>query len=232
MSRVVSLVPSVTESLLRWGVAPVAVTRFCEAPGIPTVGGTKNPDVAAIVALQPDVVIMDKEENRAVDADSLTSAGVQVTVTAVRSIDDVPAALAVIAGAAGLTAVPEPPPRAPVPLPGRRLSVFVPIWRRPWMTVGGSTYGSTLLSAAALDNIFASSADPYPTIDLAEACARRPDVVLAPSEPYEFKEKHRAELEEVAPVVFVEGRDLFWWGTRSPAALDRLREMAGGLAGE
>ncbi len=99
------------------------------------------------------------------------------------------------------------------------------------MTVGAATYGSSLLSSAGFDNIFASEPYPYPTVDLDAAAARRPDRVLAPSEPYEFKERHRAELERVAPVVFVDGRDLFWWGSRSPAALGRLREMAGALAG-
>ena len=67
--RVVSLVPSVTETLLAWDVVPVAVTRFCEAPGVLTVGGTKNPDLAAIQALSPDLVVMDKEENRLGDAE-------------------------------------------------------------------------------------------------------------------------------------------------------------------
>ena len=230
MTRVVSLVPSVTETLLEWGVTPVAVTRFCEAPGLPTVGGTKNPDLAAILALEPDVVFMDKEENRAPDASALTAAGVRVIATAVRSLSDVPPALAVLAEAAGADPV-LPPPVAVAPLPGPSVKVFVPIWRRPWMTVGGQTYGSSLLSASGFENVFASADDPYPTVELAEAADRRPDAVLAPSEPYEFKEKHRPELEKVAPVVFVDGRDLFWWGARTPGAIDRLRRMAEARAG-
>ena len=230
MIRVVSLVPSVTETLLSWGVIPAAVTRFCDAPGLPTVGGTKNPDLAAIVALAPDVVFMDREENRAPDADSLTEAGVRVVATAVRSLGDVPPALAVLAEAAGAPAPSEPPrDRTPVAAPAVR--AFVPIWRRPWMTVGAQTYGSSLLSAAGFDNIFGTEGDPYPAVDLGDAAARRPAVVLAPSEPYEFKEKHRPELEQVAPVVFVDGQDLFWWGVRTPAALERLRRMATDLAG-
>lgn len=230
MTRVVSLVPSVTETLLAWGVTPAAVTRFCEAPGLPTVGGTKNPDLAAIVALRPDVVFMDKEENRAPDADALTEAGVQVMATAVRSLSDVAPALALLAEAAGLAG----PPEAPRGLgrgPDRSVSVFVPIWRRPWMTIGGQTYGSSILSASGFDNIFASSDHPYPTLDLAEAAVRRPEAVLAPSEPYEFKERHRPELERVAPVEFVDGRDLFWWGVRTAGAVERLRRMATELAG-
>lgn len=230
MTRIVSLVPSITETLLEWGVEPVAVTRFCEAPGRPTVGGTKNPDIEAILALRPDVVFMDKEENRAPDAAALTEAGVRVIATAVRSVSDVPPALAVLADAAGLAGRPEPP-RAPEPMPVPAVRVFVPIWRRPWMTVGGQTYGSSLLSESGFTNVFASGEDLYPTVDLADAAGRRPDVVLAPSEPYEFKEKHRPELEQVAPVVFVDGRDLFWWGARTPGARERLRRMATALAG-
>lgn len=231
MTRLVSLVPSITETLLEWGVTPVAVTRFCEAPGVPAVGGTKNPDLETIVALRPDVVFMDKEENRAPDAAALTEAGVRVAVTAVRSLGDVAPALALLAEAAGLAARPEPPGAA-LPVPDRQpVKVFVPIWRRPWMTVGGQTYGSTLLSASGFDNVFASDDDPYPTVELEDAEARRPDAVLAPSEPYEFKEKHRPELERVAPVVFVDGRDLFWWGARTPAALQRMRRMAAALGG-
>ncbi len=99
------------------------------------------------------------------------------------------------------------------------------------MTIGAGTYGSSLLSASGFDNVFASATDPYPTVALEEAAAREPAIVLAPSEPYEFKEKHRPELERVAPVVFVDGRDLFWWGVRTPGALARLKEMAAAVAG-
>lgn len=228
--RVVSLVPSITETLLAWGVRPVGVTRFCEAPGVTTVGGTKNPDIEAIVALAPDVVFMDKEENRAPDADSLTSAGVRVVATQVRRLEDVNPALELIrAELEGIAPSSRPAPGAPVRR--RQLRVFVPIWKRPWMTVGGETYGSSLLTSAGFDNIYAGDADRYPTIELSEAVARRPDLVLAPSEPYPFKERHRAELEHVAPVVLVDGQDLFWWGQRTPGALARLARMARDLAG-
>lgn len=229
MRRVVSLVPSITETLIGWGVEPVAVTRFCEVPGLPTVGGTKNPDVQAIIDLRPEMVFMDKEENRLADADALTGAGLQVVVTDVRHLADVNPALERLAEAVGLS---RPSPPAPPPeVEGVRRSVFVPIWRRPWMSVGGQTYGSTLLSAAGFDNVFAASSDPYPTVDLEAAAGHRPDLVLAPSEPYPFSDRHRVELEAVAPVVFVDGRDLFWWGIRTPAARARLAGMAQDLAG-
>ncbi len=228
--RVVSLVPSVTETLLAWGVSPVAVTRFCEAPGVPTVGGTKNPDVAAIVAQSPDLVVMDKEENRAVDADALEASGLTVHVTHVRAVQDVAPTLADLAAVLGRSKVPgevlDPPPAWTGP------RAWVPIWRRPWMTINGATYGSSMLTAAGIVNVYEDASEPYPTVTLEAAADLRPDVVLAPSEPYAFAERHRAQLEAVAPVVFVDGQDLFWWGSRTPAAVGRLRQLASGLASQ
>jgi ABC-type Fe3+-hydroxamate transport system substrate-binding protein len=218
--RVVSLVPSVTETLLAWGVEPVGVTRFCEQPGYPTVGGTKNPDVGAIAALHPDLVVVDKEENTLDAANALEAAGLTLHVTHVRGLGDVPGLLASLAAALG--AHPPPAPLPDVPAGGDALPVWVPIWRRPWMTVNGGTYGSSILAAAGARNVFADHPDAYPEVDLDEVRARRPAAVLAPSEPYPFKEKHRAELEAVAPVVWVDGKDLFWWGVRSGAACGRL----------
>ena len=69
--RVVSLVPSSTETLLALAADVVACTRFCEQPDLFHVGGTKNPDIDAIVELRPDLVVMDREENRIEDHDAL-----------------------------------------------------------------------------------------------------------------------------------------------------------------
>ena len=223
--RVVSLVPSATESLLAWGVTPVAVTRFCEQPALRAVGGTKDPDVAAVVELAPDLVVLCEEENRREDADALVAAGLQVHVVRITALDQVGPELAALARAVGV-AEPEPPtpPTRPADQPAaRRRAAFVPIWRRPWMTLTGDTYGSSLLRAIGIDNVFGDHAGRYPEVSLDEVASRRPDLVLAPSEPYPFGDRHVAELEAVAPVVLVDGQDLFWWGVRTPAALARLR---------
>jgi ABC-type Fe3+-hydroxamate transport system substrate-binding protein len=226
--RVVSLVPSVTETLLAWGITPLAVTRFCEAPGLQTVGGTKNPDVAAIANLSPDLVVMDKEENRSADAEALRELGVAVHATHVRSLHDVARTLAELAAALDCPA-PDPSTLDTGQPAGPRPTAWVPIWRRPWMSISAATYGSTLLAAAGIDNVYGPAPDAYPTMTLPEAAALRPDVVLAPSEPYPFKERHRAELETVAPLVWVDGQDLFWWGSRTAGALSRLRGLAATL---
>ncbi len=229
--RVVSLVPSITESLRVWGLDPVACTRYCEQPDLTTVGGTKNPDVAAIVRLEPDVVLVDRVENRREDAEAMAAAGLLVVDVDVRTLADVGPAMQTIADAAGL-ALPAEFVEALVALeavgsagsaePGINRRAFVPIWRRPWMTIGPATYGSTLLAAIGVGNVYADATVDFPEVELGDATARQPDVVLVPSEPYDFGDDHLAELAAVARPVRVDGQDLFWWGARTPAAVDRL----------
>jgi ABC-type Fe3+-hydroxamate transport system substrate-binding protein len=199
----------------------VAVTRFCEQPSLHHIGGTKDPRIDDIVDLRPDLVVVNDEENRKEDADALVAAGLAVHVVTIAGLADVAAALATLRTRLGLPPAPEtelPPPAA------QRLRAFVPIWRRPWMTLGGDTYGSSLLAHLGVGNVFADQGR-YPEVTLDEAAARRPDIVLAPSEPYPFAARHRPELGAVASVVLVDGQDLFWWGTRTPAALRRLASV-------
>jgi len=224
--RVVSLVPSVTETLLAWGVRPVACTRFCEQPSLRTVGGTKDPDIDAIAALSPDLVVVDEEENRREHFEEMGRRGLDVHVTAVRSLDDVRPTLKALAERVGLDVDGVTIPRTEFrSRPADGLRVFVPIWKRPWMTLNDSTYGSSLLSVLGAVNVFADEPKRYPVVSsLEDAAARRPHAVLAPSEPFPFGPRHVKELSVVAPVVLVDGQDLFWWGVRTTAALRRLGE--------
>jgi ABC-type hemin transport system substrate-binding protein len=215
------LVPSVTETLVAWGVEPVACTRFCEQPQLAHVGGTKDPDVAAIVALGPDLVVVDEEENRREDHDALVAAGLAVHVLAVRDLAHLDDQMTGLAGAVGarwapLGRIAEPPPAR---------TAYVPIWKRPWMALGEPTYGSALLRALGVANVAAG--EPYPELTPDEAHRRGADLVVAPDEPYPFAERHRSLLEAAGPVVFVDGRDLLWWGARTRAALDRLAAVVG-----
>ena len=217
--RVVSLVPSLSETLDSWGLRPVAVTRFCDLAGVTRVGGTKDPDLEAIVALAPDLVVLDEEENRREDYEALVERGLRVHATAVRDLEDVERELGALANVLGLAF--NPPRLAPRRALAHR--VVVPIWRRPWIALGAPTYATSLLNHLGYGNVLVD-AGPYPHLELAAMAQARPELVLAPSEPYPFSERHRAELETVAPVRFVDGRDLFWWGVRTPAALTRLGE--------
>ena len=234
--RVVSLVPSATETLLAWGVTPVACTRFCEQPELPHVGGTKDPDVGAIVALAPDLVVMCVEENRREDAEALAAAGLTTASLSIDGLADVPTALRMLAALVGAEAAAARDVAAAAAVadsvaddPPTRLRAFVPIWKRPWMTMSGGTYGSSLLAGVGVANVFADAADRYPTVTLDDVRARRPDVVLAPSEPYPFAERHAPLFDDVAPVVLVDGQDLFWWGARTAGAHARLAAQVASL---
>jgi len=217
----------------------VACTRFCEQPDLPTIGGTKNPDVGAIVALSPDLVVVNDEENRIEDADALVAAGLRVHSMSPRTVADVGPAVVALGGAVGVDA---PAPfgpgewgrwldeqRAATPRAPQRSVTLV--WRRPWMTANEETYGSSLLELLGIQNLFAGAGARYPETTLEEIAARRADLVLLPGEPYPFKDRHAREVEAVvrgADVRLVDGRDLFWWGIRTPDALARLRDALSG----
>lgn len=238
--RVVSLVPSITESLIEFGAPPVGCTRFCDQPGIPTVGGTKSPDLEAIAALNPHVVIVNDEENRIEDAEALAEMGIPTRSISPRSIEDVGPTIVEMAAVVGVEA-PEGldaeswtrwladrrPDAAETPK-----RVFVAVWPRPWMTCNGETYGSSLLDFLGFENVYGAAADRYPELKLAEIRERGPDVVLLPTEPYPFKPEHVDRVAEAFPdaaVELIDGRDLFWWGTRTPGAVERLERVLGRL---
>ncbi|WP_419946905.1 helical backbone metal receptor [Candidatus Poriferisodalis sp.] len=229
--RVISLVPSATETLAAWGIDPVACTRFCERDDLPHVGGTKNPDIAAIAELVPDLVVVDREENRREDFEALVAAGIDVEVLHIASLDDVNGELARLAQRVGAAWQPEPlPARSELPPLRRadgddtRVRVFVPIWRRPLMTISDRTYGATLLAYCGLEVAFADRPDAYPTLDEADLASEPIDLVLAPTEPYPWHRHHLDELGAYGPVHLIDGQDLFWWGTRTPGAVRRVAD--------
>lgn len=235
--RVVSLVPSATETLIELGVVPIACTRFCEQPDIPLVGGTKDPDLAAIVALQPDLVVVNDEENRFADASALMDAGVAVHSMSPRSVEDVGTAVMGLAERVGVVVADAFTPDGwhawlTGMLTPRWYEAFVAVWRRPWMSLAADTYGSSLLDLLGVGNVFAHSVDRYPGVTLDEVATLAPNLVVLPSEPYPFAERHLAEVEREVPgvpTVLIDGRDLFWWGIRTPAAAERLRDALPGL---
>ena len=218
--RIVSLVPSVTETLSAWNATPIACTKYCERPDLPHIGGTKNPDVDEIISLAPDLVVVDVQENRLEDFTTLKNAGLNVLALDVVSLETMKSDLGRLAEALKLRIEPQQLPEV-APL---SLRAFVPIWRRPWMSIGAHTFGSQLLHTIGVTNIFEHSPSEYPEVDLAAVRDLSPDLVIVPSEPYEFDDDHLIELNDIAPCVRVDGRDLFWWGVRTPAAMQRLHD--------
>ena len=234
--RIVSLVPSVTELLVQWGLAGrlVGRTRYCIEPKwirntVPAVGGTKDPDLDRIRDLAPDLVILERDENPKAAAEALSALGIPWLALAVRSLKDVAAELrrlgvAVGAPQAGEARAAELEAR----LRARRRKgprTLVLIWKDPWMSAGPDTYLGDLVRAAGLTPI---GPGDYPILDEADLAALRPRVILLPNEPYRFNRRHAAALQRQFPeaaVHLLDGRALTWYLSRTEEGLDLLREL-------
>lgn len=218
--RVVSLVPSITEGLASVDRdALVGVTDWCTHPAdldVARVRGTKNPDLAAIRSLEPDVVIANKEENRELDVRRLRDSGVRVEVTDIRSVPDAVAAYEhlfdEVLGWERPGWLAEARERWCGPLPPVTRTVAVPIWRDPWMVVGSDTFTGDLLRRLGWENAFADSPARYPHVSVEEIVEREPDVVLLPDEPYVFTAEDGPEAFPDVPTELVSGRLITWYG--------------------
>ncbi len=242
--RVVSLVPSLTEAVA--GTVPdvlVGATDWCTHPvglDVPRVGGTKNPDVAGVLRLDPDLVVVNTEENREPDIAALRDAGLRVWVTdpetlpqALHQLRQLLAALgadrvgwlddAERAWAAPASAVPAAPASA---LPARR--ALVPIWRRPWMALGRDTFAGDLLARLGVHNVLGAAADRYPRFDLDTVPEH--DLVVLPDEPYRFAADDGPEAFPTVPCALVSGRHLTWYGPSLAEARDVLTAQLAGAA--
>jgi ABC-type Fe3+-hydroxamate transport system substrate-binding protein len=169
--------------------------------------------------MKPDLVIVDAEENRREDYEDLIAAGLDVYVLHIQSLCDVNDSMSALARRLEVTWEPLDLSQPTSP----RLRALVPIWRRPWMALGQPTYGASLLEYLGVTCLF-SEIGRYPSFSLDDVRQENPDVVLAPSEPYPFTSRQVPELSNVAPVTLLDGKDLFWWGSRTRGALSRLAE--------
>lgn len=246
--RIVSLVPSITETLFTFGLSDeiVGVTTFCVEPGDRVadkikVGGTKTLDTAAIIDLKPDIVLANAEENREEDIRQLVRAGLTVFVTFPRTVQAAISMMKQIADMTGTMDKARPIiedaeaalHEVRAASHGRRLRVFCPIWRRPWMTIGRDTYMSDFITVCGGINIFGDKHDRYPRMELEEMARRAPQVIILPDEPYPFAAKH---LREFAPysyvpavrdgrVHLVDGKDLCWYGPRMAPSLRAMHRL-------
>jgi ABC-type Fe3+-hydroxamate transport system substrate-binding protein len=226
--RVVSLVPSLTETLFDLGAGDsvVAITDYCIFPpdlDRPRVGGTKTPRVDAIRAFAPDLVYVNLEENLKKHADAIESFA-PVFVTEPKSVDDVASLIATLAAihardgslllaqldAARFTAQP--------------FTFLCPIWQKPWMWCGGDTYVSNLVESIGGRNLFRDR-ERYPTMDLDCALALEPDVLFLPDEPYAFTEEDASLIRESSNARVIgpfPGHLFTWHGTRTILGLRML----------
>lgn len=224
--RVVSLVPSHTETLVAWEVEVVGRTRFCLHGSCPPLGGTKDPDIGRIRDLSPDLIVANHEENRAEDVAALETAGLHVLVTDIRSLagaaaetrrlgDAVDRSVEAERLATDIESIPRDEPRLPA---------VCFIWRRPWMAVGPDTYAHDALAAAGF--LSAVPTPRYPEVSLEEARALGATVALLPSEPYPFSARQVPEVEAIfgpGRAALVDGQALTWYGPRTAGGVEELR---------
>ena len=228
--RIVSLCPSTTESLVALGLA--GVTRYCVHPrealdGIPRVGGTKTPDLAAIAALEPDLVLCNAEENREPDVAELARRH-RVDVSHPTRVADVPPLLRRLGALTGAEAAAEGWARAieeKLASVRPRCSVRFAclIWKGPWMAAAEGTYFSSLLETFGGVNVFPPEAGPWPRTGEEAVAALAPDLVVLPDEPFPFGEADRAAWSGLLPrarVELVPGDDFCWHGVRTLRGLD------------
>jgi ABC-type Fe3+-hydroxamate transport system substrate-binding protein len=252
--RIVSLVPSLTEALFALGLGDrvVGVTDWCVHPrdrvaGLPRVGGSKTPSIERILELRPDLVIANREESRRRDVERLESAGIRVWATHPRSVRGGARLLRELA-ALGATpnaveAVVAPVERALAAAlerkPARAVPVFCPIWKKPWMAVGGDTYADDLLALCGGRNVFAERTERrFPLVETADIVSARPEVILLPDEPYAFGPRDVEELAALdvpaahdARIHLIDGTLVSWYGPRIERALRILRPLICGEPG-
>jgi ABC-type Fe3+-hydroxamate transport system substrate-binding protein len=239
--RIVSLVPSQTELLYDLGLKEevVGITKFCVHPdewfrSKRRVGGTKSVHIEIVKALEPDLIIANKEENTREQIEEL-SLLYPVWISDIKSIDEglcmirevgvlvgkeQHAAILAAEIAAGFTEL----GRTTNP---KRVAYF--IWRKPWMSVGGDTFINNMIERMGWENVL-SDRQRYPEISLEELKDKQVDTVLLSSEPYPFKDAHVAEIKGVLPsaeVLLVDGEMFSWYGSRMKDAVGYLKELAG-----
>lgn len=237
--RIVSLVPSQTELLFDLGLGNrvAGITKFCiyppEARQTATIiGGTKNFDFAKIAALQPDLIIGNKEENYQAGIEELA---VRYPVW-LSDISTLPQALDMIRQLGFITGAKDRGEQLAAEIADSFASLTAAqpliaaayfIWRKPYMVAASGTFIADMLSRAGFRNVFASL-DRYPEITPEQLRTAAPERILLSSEPYPFGEKHIAEFQEICPVAkiqLVDGELFSWYGSRlrlSPAYFQRL----------
>jgi ABC-type Fe3+-hydroxamate transport system substrate-binding protein len=242
MQRIVSLVPSQTELLYDLGLEAevVGITKFCVHPerwfhSKPRVGGTKQVSIEKVAALQPTIIIANREENVREQVEAL-----EVTARVwVSDVTNIASALEMINTVGEFTdkssearsICNEIEAALKIPKTDQSLSAAYLIWNDPIMVAGGDTFISDMMRNAGLRNVFGNK-DRYPAVTLDELRSISPDVLILSSEPFPFKASHAASFSAELPGTMVrlaDGEMFSWYGSRMRLAGPYLREFMASL---
>ncbi|MFJ8063599.1 ABC transporter substrate-binding protein [Psychrobacillus sp. NPDC096426] len=235
--RIVSICPAITETLFTLGLKNEIVgrTKYCIFPegiveNVPIIGGTKEVNVEKIRALQPDLILAEKEENTEEIVQVLEEIA-PVFVLEVQSIKEAYRFIQTLGFLTNKEQVAEQlidSVKAVFPSPYiQSKNAAYAIWRKPYMVVGGTTYINDVLHTLGFHNPFAKEESRYPAVTKESLADTNLDVLFLASEPFPFKEKHIAEFQAFLPntkIVLVEG-EMFWYGSRMEIAGSYLKEL-------
>lgn len=244
--RVVSLIPSITESLFDLGLGDrvAGVSKYCIFPEAetgkkPKIGGQKNPDFDAIAALDPDLVIVNEEENKPEHIEYFIER-YRTYVTYPRKFVDAATLLDEIGVLFGVTSQTKKMAEtirevaSNVSNKKRPVKTLYLIWRNPWMSINRDTFIDDLLGLFGLQNVFSDRPERYFEVSAEEIAAAKPELILLPNEPYHFLEKHKSEFVTLdIPAVAnrnirtVDGTYFCWYGTRSARAGEYIKTVVG-----
>lgn len=244
--RIISLVPSQTELLHDLGLDAevVGITKFCVHPESwfrtkERIGGTKNLHLEKISALQPDLIIANKEENSREQVDELAKR-FPVWVSNVQNLGE---ALQMVRSIGALTGTAQKAEDLAdriekafeeLDVPEFHLRTAYLIWKDPYLTVGGDTFIHHLLGKAGFQNLYAGL-ERYPETSISALQELNCEVLFLSSEPYPFDQKHLDELQALLPhtrVVLADGEFFSWYGSRlllAPAYFRQLHRQIGTL---
>lgn len=243
ISRIISLVPSITELLfdLELDNKIVGITRFCIKPvnkvlQVSKIGGTKDINIDTVRGLKPDLIIANKEENSKEQILELSN-DFDILLTDVNSYEG---SLAMINNIGLITKTEEKANEiidkinsefANINTKLANITTAYFIWRNPYMTISGETFINSILSKIGCKNVFAEQAENYPVISEEEIIDANPEIVLLSSEPFNFTEKHITEFKEILPnanTVLVDGEFFSWYGSRmiyAPKYFEKLLQI-------
>ena len=238
--RIVSLVPSQTEYLidLLHGSSDQSIvgrTKFCIHPmeqvkDITIIGGTKQVHIDRIEALNPDLIIANKEENTLEIVKSLEYL-CPVYTTEVKTVGDAYQSMAdlgiLLDQVVKTTKLIDQIKKEHNTYSGstNNKSALYLIWNDPYMTIGGDTFITSMMNAAGFDNVYCHK-ERYPTITIEQIKKADPDYIFLSSEPFPFKEKHKVAFADLnIPVHIVDGELFSWYGTRMLRSWKYFKEL-------
>jgi ABC-type Fe3+-hydroxamate transport system substrate-binding protein len=254
--RIVCLCPSITEALFAIGAGPrvVGVTEYCVHPreaveALPKVGGSKLPDLDALFALRPDLVVMNEEENRIEDHDEIAARGIPIHDTFPKKVIDTAAMMRGLGRAVGCETEAEnvasaveaavadaKNAEAKNAAAGKpKIRAVALVWMRPFMAVNGDTFMHDMMELAGFANVCGSRPERYPRLEKEEIQSARRELgleaILLPNEPFEFVPQHATEIAALAGLptqraVLCDGQFFSWYGSRTPRGLEAMRKLA------